>query len=105
VVILTFNNACYGWIKAIQRIHCEGEYLGVDFSATDHAAVAQAYGLRGVRVERAADLESVFEEAIAWDGPVLVDLPSESEELDLPQVCSWREAAETAGIALEADRR
>lgn len=93
VVIVNFNNSCFGWIKAIQSIHNQGRYLGVDFSTLDHAAVARAFGLRGTRVERAADLEGALEEAIASGRPTLIDVPSESEEKDLPQVLSWRKAA------------
>lgn len=99
VVILNFNNSCFGWIKAIQSIQNDRRYLGVDFSTIDHAAVARAFGLRGTRVERATDLEDTLEDAIASGKPTVIDIPSESEEKDLPQVFSWRKAA-----ALQAAR-
>ncbi len=60
VVLLNFNNSCFGWIKAIQSIHMGGHYLGVDFSTIDHAAVARAFGLDGIRIERAAELEGAL---------------------------------------------
>jgi acetolactate synthase-1/2/3 large subunit len=90
VVIVNFNNSCFGWIKAIQSIQGSGEYFGVDFSTIDHAAVARAFGMQGLRVERAADLEETLEAAIASGRPTLIDVPSESEEKDLPQVHNWR---------------
>jgi len=96
VVIVNFNNSCFGWIKAIQSIHSGGRYLGVDFSTVDHGAVARAFGMDGVRVERASDLEGVLEAAIRSGRPTLVDVPTESEEKDLPQVHTWRAAAERA---------
>ena len=93
VVIVNFNNSCFGWIKAIQSIHSNGRYLGVDFSTIDHAAVARAFGMEGLKVEAASELEEVLEQAVGLGRPVLVDVPTESEEKDLPQVSLWRKAA------------
>lgn len=99
VVILNFNNSCFGWIKAIQSIHSEGHYLGVDFTTIDHAAVARAFGMEGMRVERAADLEDALQAAIASRKPTVIDIPTESEEKDLPQVKTWRLAADKRAAA------
>jgi acetolactate synthase-1/2/3 large subunit len=99
VVIVNFNNSCFGWIKAIQSISGDGEFFGVDFSTIDHAAVARAFGMQGLRVERAADLEGTLEAAIASGRPTLIDVPSESEEKDLPQVKNWRVKAERRAAA------
>ena len=99
VVIINFNNSCFGWIKAIQSIQGDGKYFGVDFSTIDHAAVARAFGMQGLRVERAADLEEALAAAIASNRPTLIDVPSESEEKDLPQVQSWRLRAERLAAA------
>jgi acetolactate synthase-1/2/3 large subunit len=93
VVLLNFNNSCFGWIKALQSIHLDGRYLGVDFSPTDYAAVARAFGIRGLRLERASDLEELLAEAASSGRPTLIDIPSESEEKDLPQMKLWRDAA------------
>jgi acetolactate synthase-1/2/3 large subunit len=94
VVIVNFNNSCFGWIKAIQSIHSGGRYLGVDFSTIDHAAVARAFGMEGLRVDDPSELDDVLASAVRSGRPVLVDIPTESEELDLPPVSLWREAAE-----------
>ena len=102
VVLLNFNNAGFGWIKAIQSIHMGGRYLGVDFSDLDHAAIARAFGLDGVRIERPAQLEGALEEALHSGRPTLIDIPSESEERDLPQVYTWRRAAEGMALASAA---
>ncbi len=102
VVILNFNNSCFGWIKAIQSIHSDGRYLGVDFSTIDHAAVARAFGMEGMRVERAADLEDMLQSAIASRKPTVIDIPTESEEKDLPQVKTWRVAAGKRAAAVAA---
>jgi acetolactate synthase I/II/III large subunit len=99
LVLLNFNNSCFGWIKALQSIQLDGRYLGVDFSTIDHAAVARAFGMQGMRLERAEDLEETLAEAIASGRPTLIDVPSESEEKDLPQMKLWREAAAKRAVA------
>lgn len=65
-----------------------------DFSTIDDGAVARAFGMDGVRVERASDLEGALEAAVRSGRPTLVDVLTESEEKDLPQVRTWRAAAE-----------
>lgn len=92
VVIVVFTNATFGWIKIAQRFASDEHYFGVDFSTLDHAAVARAFGVSGVRVERGGDLEGVLEEAIASGKPTLVDIPIESEERLVPPVLTWRRA-------------
>ena len=58
VVIIQFNNACFGWIKVSQELLQNGRCFGVDFSAdTDHTAIARGFGLRGVRVENPEEVE------------------------------------------------
>ena len=45
-----------------------------DFVAVDHAAIARACGVKGIRLERAQDIAAVIAEALATDGPVLIDV-------------------------------
>jgi len=68
------SNAVYGWIKAGQRAGYERRYYSVDFSQTDHAAVAAAYGVKSWRVTEPGMLETALRQAIAHAGPTLVDV-------------------------------
>jgi acetolactate synthase-1/2/3 large subunit len=68
------SNAVYGWIKAGQRAGYEQRYYSVDFSQTDHAAVAAAYGVKSWRVTEPGMLETALRQAIAHAGPSLVDV-------------------------------
>src|SRR5438045_8844910 len=56
VTAVVISNATYGWIKAGQRAGYGERYFSVDFSATDHAAVARAYGLKSCGVSGAPEL-------------------------------------------------
>ncbi|MBN1402324.1 MAG: thiamine pyrophosphate-binding protein, partial [Anaerolineae bacterium] len=50
-ILVLFNNGCYGWIKALQKLYHGARYLSVDFTeAIDYVQVAQGFGLRGRRV-------------------------------------------------------
>src|SRR5262245_16720694 len=51
VAMIVVSNAVYGWIKAGQKTGYAGRYFSVDFSRTDHAAVAAAFGVKSWRVE------------------------------------------------------
>jgi len=87
VILIQFNNACFGWIKVGQDLFCDGRYFGVDFSAdTDHAAIARGFGLRGVRVERPEDVEPALQEALSADQPTFIDIVTEPETTELPPV-------------------
>jgi thiamine pyrophosphate-dependent acetolactate synthase large subunit-like protein len=53
------------------------EDLGVDVKKTNFAKVAEAVGIRGIRVENSGDLKSSLEDALRHEGPVLVDVGSQ----------------------------
>jgi acetolactate synthase I/II/III large subunit len=92
-VLIHFNNGCFGWIKALQAIHCKGRYLSVDFTPRDMSKVAEAFGLTAFRVETPQELESALEVAFADRSPVFLDVVSESVASELPPVHSWLTAA------------
>ncbi|KPK08844.1 MAG: acetolactate synthase [Betaproteobacteria bacterium SG8_39] len=68
------SNAVFGWIKAGQRAGYARRYYSVDFSRTDHAAVAAAYGVASWRVTDPVLLEPALREAMNVPGPSLVDV-------------------------------
>jgi acetolactate synthase I/II/III large subunit len=74
LTFVVISNAAYGWIKAGQRSGYERRYFSVDFSQTDHAAVASAYGLQAWRVTDPAQLFSVLKRAVESEEPSLVDI-------------------------------
>ncbi len=74
VTLIVINNSVFGWIKAGQKSNFEERYFSVDFSRTDHAAVARAYGLEAWQVNDPNQLQGVLADAIACAGPSLVDI-------------------------------
>src|SRR5207245_5283033 len=74
ITAVVISNATYGWIKAGQRAGYGQRYFSVDFSATDHAAVARAYGIKSWRVTEPAQLGPVLKTAVPADEPTPVNI-------------------------------
>ena len=89
LLMLVFSNATYGWIKASQKASYGERYFSVDFSRTDHARVAESYGVKSWKVEDPEKLGSVLREAAEHDGPALVDVVAQSLEEAAAPVLQW----------------
>jgi acetolactate synthase-1/2/3 large subunit len=74
ITMLVISNAVFGWIKAGQKTGFEQRYFSVDFGRTEHARVAEAFGVQAWRVEDPNHLHSTIQQALQTDGPTLVDI-------------------------------
>ncbi|MEM9148778.1 MAG: thiamine pyrophosphate-binding protein [Pseudomonadota bacterium] len=86
---LVFSNASFGWIKAGQKTGFGARYHNVDFSRTDHAAVARAFGVASWTVEDPSLLRQTLAEAQAHPGPTLVDVIAEPLHEAAAPVSEW----------------
>lgn len=89
ITVIVFSNSVFGWIKAGQKSGFGARYFSVDFSRTDHAAVAAAYGIKSWRVETPEDLAGALRDAIAHDGPALVDVIAQPLQEAAAPVSEW----------------
>ncbi|GGA93728.1 acetolactate synthase [Brucella endophytica] len=89
ITAIVFSNATYGWIKAGQNTGFGKRFYNVDFNRTDHAAVASAFGVKSFRVEDPEMLIPVLREAIAYDGPTLVDIIAQPLHEAAAPVSEW----------------
>jgi acetolactate synthase-1/2/3 large subunit len=89
LAMVVISNASYGWIKAGQKSGFGGRYFSVDFSRTDHAAVASAFGVRSYRVEDPAKLGATLQLALEANEPVLVDVLCQPLEQAQAPVSEW----------------
>jgi acetolactate synthase-1/2/3 large subunit len=81
VVVAVMNNGVLGY----QR-HAEDALLGrhsnvCDFTPVNHAAIAQACGLTGIRIERPQDIAPAIREAMAADTSVLLDVVTDPDAM------------------------
>jgi acetolactate synthase-1/2/3 large subunit len=75
LTVVVVNNAASGYVKALQHVIYSGRYQSADLHELDYAAIANAYGARGLRVDDPADLEATLRAAIEpRGGPTVVDV-------------------------------
>ena len=81
VRLFVANNASFGTIRLHQEIAYPGRTMATGLTNPDFARLAQAFGARGLTIADAADAEPVVAEALACDGPVVVDVRSSLEHI------------------------
>jgi acetolactate synthase-1/2/3 large subunit len=91
-VLIHFNNSTFGWIKALQKLHCKEKYFSVDFNANDPVKVAEGFGLKALSIETADELSQGLDIAFKSKTPIFLDVKSEPESDDIPPVYSWIKA-------------
>jgi pyruvate dehydrogenase (quinone) len=81
--IVVFNNGALGFIELEQK---STGFLntGTDFKNPNFAELAEAVGVRGIRLERPEEVETGIAAALAHKGPVLVDAVVNRMELAMP---------------------
>src|SRR5271167_4099026 len=83
VKVVVFNNSALGFIEIEQKssgfINTGTELVNPNF-----AAMAEAVGIRGIRLEKPGEVEDGIAAALAHDGPVLVDAVVNRTELAMP---------------------
>ncbi len=89
ITFVVIANSSYGWIKAGQRSGYGKRYFSVDFAPTDQAAVASAFGVKSWRVTEPADVSKSLQQALAHDGPSLVDIVCQPLEEAQAPVSEW----------------
>jgi pyruvate dehydrogenase (quinone) len=83
VKVVVFNNSALGFIELEQKSTGFLEF-GTDFKNPNFAAMAEAVGIRGIRIEKPEEVEDGIAAALAHDGPVLVDAVVNRTELAMP---------------------
>ncbi len=87
VKVVIMNNHYLGMVRQWQEKFYEERYSHSYMDAMpDFVKLAEAYGARGFRVERAAELSATLQAAFAEPGPVLVDAVIPTAEGVFPMV-------------------
>lgn len=89
LTMIVMSNASYGWIKASQKSGYGERYFSVDFDRTDHALVAEAYGIKSWTVRDPAELDGVIRKALSFGGPTLIDVIAQPLEQSNAPVSQW----------------
>jgi len=79
IVILVWRDDGYGVIRWNQELRF-GRTSSVDFGNPDFVAYAQSFGATGLRVTGPSELGPALKEALAHNGPVVIDCPVDYSE-------------------------
>jgi pyruvate dehydrogenase (quinone) len=83
VKVVVFNNGTLGFVELEQKSTGFLDF-GTELQNPDFAAMAEAIGIRGIRLEDPAQVDEGIAAALAHDGPVLIDAVVNRTELAMP---------------------
>jgi len=91
VKVIVLNNGTLGFVEMEMKANGFLD-TGCDLKNPNFAAMAEAMGVKGIRVEQPQFLHRALTDAFAHDGPVLVDVVSARQELAMPPKTTLEEA-------------
>lgn len=74
IVHVIWNDGAYDMVKFQEEVKY-GKAAATDFGPVDFVKYAESFGAKGLRVDKAEDLEKVLDQAFKEEGPVIVDIP------------------------------
>ena len=87
VKMFIMNNTVLGMVRQWQKLFYENRFADTDpHRKTDFVAVAEAFGVKGMRINTNDDIDSVLKEALEYNGPVLVDCRISPDSNVLPMI-------------------
>jgi acetolactate synthase-1/2/3 large subunit len=94
IKIIIFNNNGYLLIRHTQKNFMEGRLLGegpdTGVWCPDALKIAQAYGIKGVRINKVSEVEPKIKEVMEYDGSVICDVMTPEWQLIIPRISSER---------------
>jgi acetolactate synthase-1/2/3 large subunit len=100
IKVFILNNGYLGMVRQWQELFWEHRYSHVDLGgkgSPDFVKLAEAYGAKGMRLDNKDTLVDGIREALASEGPVLVDVRVTREENVYPMIAPGAAAREMVG--------
>jgi acetolactate synthase-1/2/3 large subunit len=94
VKIAVLNNGYLGMVRQWQELFYKKHYVATPLTCPDFVKIAEAYGMPGLRVNHREEVVPAIEQAMAHDGPFLIDFRVEPEENVYPMVVPGASLAE-----------
>jgi len=95
VKMAIMNNGYLGMVRQWQELFYGDNYVSVEISQPDFLKIAEAYGIKGIRVTDSESVDHAINEANAHDGPVLIDFMVEAQGNVWPMVPAGASLSET----------
>jgi pyruvate dehydrogenase (quinone) len=91
IKVVVFNNSALSFVELEMKA---AGYLetGTQLENPNFAALAEAIGIKGIRVEDPGDLEKGLKEAFEHKGPAIIDVLVNRQELSLPPKINFEQA-------------
>ncbi|WP_298330466.1 ubiquinone-dependent pyruvate dehydrogenase [Haloactinopolyspora sp.] len=100
VKVVVFNNSSLNFVE-LEMKAAGFVTFGTSLDNPDFAKVGDALGIKGWRVERSDDLPAAVKQFLAHDGPAILDVLTDRQELSIPPAITFEQAK---GFALFAVR-
>jgi pyruvate dehydrogenase (quinone) len=101
VKLVVLNNGTLGFVE--MEMKASGFLdTNVDLTNPNFAEMAQAMGIKGVRVEAPQDLHAAVQEVLQHHGPALLDVLTARQELVMPPTTTFDEAHKFGVFMLKA---
>ncbi|HEX4010834.1 MAG TPA: biosynthetic-type acetolactate synthase large subunit [Solirubrobacteraceae bacterium] len=98
IKVFIMNNGYLGMVRQWQELFWDKRYSQVDMGQyPDFVKLADAYGATGIRLQDKKTLVADIKEALAVDGPVLVDVRVTREENTYPMIAPGQAARDMVG--------
>ncbi len=102
------NNGSLGMVRQWQDFFYDKDFFSTIYSRNpDFVKLAEAYGIRGIRVTKQEDVAGAIQEAMETPGPVVVDFVVKEDEFVFPMIPAGEsvhemlEEPEAEGVAIE----
>jgi acetolactate synthase-1/2/3 large subunit len=87
VIVVVMNNGVLGMVRQWQKLFYESRFSQTDPKrATDFVKVAEAFGVPGFRLDKAEDVDEVFDKAMGLNGPAVIDCVISPDANVLPMI-------------------
>ncbi len=95
VKFAVINNNCLGMVRQWQQFFYDKSYVATMYTTNpDFVKLAEAFGMAGARVTERSQVRPAIEQAMAHDGPFLIDFQVEVEENVFPMIPAGQSTAE-----------
>jgi len=98
VKVFLMNNGYFGMVRQWQELFWEKRYSSVEMGPSpDWVKLADAFGAKGMLVDEQAEVEGAMRDALAEEGPVLLDVRVTPEENCYPMIPAGAAARDMVG--------
>ncbi len=87
VIVIVLNNGVLGMVRQWQKLFYGNRFSQTDPKrATDFVKLAESFGIPGFRLDKAEDIEEVFDKALGLNGPAVIDCVISPDANVLPMI-------------------